>query len=225
MSMRYGAQIGYKFNTDGSPRRYPGNTIIADVDSWNPAHGVIDRLRSILCAGDLGGAFIFLPADSYHVTIIRGMNDCVRQPEYWSSVLPLDAPMAAVDAFFAEKAGEVKAPERIHMRFDQITIDDYDVRICLQPWDQTQANELRAYRDQVADQIALRLPGHDSYTYHITLAYMLRIPEGDDRMEMERRVREINAYLGGQDGFWLTSPRICFYNDMLHFYSHRIPRT
>lgn len=223
--MKYGLQIGYKFNKDGSPRKYPGNTIIADVEPSNPAYPVIRQLKVKLSEGDLGKAFIFMPEDSYHVTIIRGMNDYVRQPEYWPSALPLDAPMTAVDDYFEEKASVVKAPERIHMRFDRVKIDDYDVRICLTPWDQAQDEELRAYRDQVADQIGLRLPGHDTYTYHITLAYMLWLPDGQDRAEMEERVREMDAYLKDQEDFWLSSPKIRFYDDMMIFYTHRIPRT
>lgn len=223
--MKYGLQIGYKFNQDGTPRKYPGNTIIADVEPSNPAYPVIRKLKDILSRGKLGEAFIFMPEDSYHVTIIRGMNDYVREPEFWPSVLPLDMPMTAVDDYFEEKASQVKSPERIHMKFDHVKIDDYDVRICLKPWDEIQEREIKEYRDQIADKIGLRLPGHDSYTYHITLAYVLWIPEGDCRMEMERREEEMDALLEKQDGFWLSAPRIRFYDDMMNFYTHRIPRT
>ena len=218
-------QIGYKFNQDGTPRKYPGNTIIADVKSSNPAYPIIEKLRKELSAGILGKTFIFLPEDSYHVTIIRGMNDYVRESDYWPSALSLDVPMTEVDDYFVENAGKVDTPDQIHMRFEQIKIDDYDVRICLTPWDEEQDRILREYRDEVAEKIGLRLPGHDSYTYHITLAYVLCIPEGKCRREMEKKVEEINVFLANQDGFWLSSPQIRFYNDMLNFYTQRIPRT
>lgn len=223
--VNYGLQIGHKFNQDGSPRKYPGNTIISDVEPSNPAYPVIGRLRRILSSGELGKAFIFLPDDSYHVTIIRGVNDCVREPAYWPSALPLNTPMAAVDDYFEEHASKVTAPKQVHMKFDHVKIDAYDVRICLQPWDEAQDRELHAYRDQVADSIGLRLPGHDAYTYHITLAYVLWIPEGEQRHELEKRVAQMDAVLKEQSDFWLSEPKIRFYDDMLNFHTHRIPRT
>lgn len=223
--MRYGSQIGYKFNQDGTPKKYPGNTIIADIDSSNPAYPVITQMKQKIMEGKLGELFIFLPEDSYHVTIIRGMNDFVRKPGYWPPALSKDASMDDVDNFFEKMVSDVTAPKQIHMQFDQLKVDDCDVRICLKPWNQKQARELQAYRDQIADRINLHLPGHDSYTYHITLAYTLWIPEGDCRWEMEQRIKEINAFLEKQKDFWLSSPTIRFYDDMLKFHMHRIPRT
>ncbi len=223
--MNYGMQIGYKFNQDGTPRKYPGNTIIADVKSSNPAYPIIGKLRRELSEEVWGKSFIFLPEDSYHVTIIRGMNDYVRESEYWPLSLPLDAPMTEVDDYFVENASRVNVPKRIHMKFGKVKIDDHDVRICLTPWDEEQDRILREYRDEVAEKIGLRLPGHDSYTYHITLAYVLWIPEEHCRREMGKKIEEMNVFLARQDGFWLSSPQIRFYNDMLNFYTQRIPRT
>lgn len=223
--MRYGLQIGNKFNKDGTPKLYPGNTVVADVEKDNPAYGVVQSLREELERGDLGNYFIFMPGDSYHVTVIRGMNDLVREPDFWPQALDRNAPMTAVDDYFEGRVKGIPRPDRFHMRFDRVKIDDYDVRICLKPWDAEQESRLRSYRDQVADALGLRLPGHDTYTYHITLAYVRIIPEGEAREEMDRRVQVMDDILKGQEGFWLSDPRISFYEDMLNFYPNRIPRT
>ena len=222
--MKYGLQIGLKFNQDGSPKKYPGNTVIADVNPDNPAYPVIRGLRGILEEGELGRCYIFLPEDSYHVTIIRGLNDYVRDAAFWPAELPADLPMEQVDDYFVSRAGTVEVPEKIHMRFSHVRIDDHDVRICLEPWDPQEETRLRRYRDEVASRLGLWLPGHDTYTYHITLAYVRTIPEGDCRREQERRVSRMDACLKNQDGFFLSSPRIAFYDDMLRFESQRIPR-
>ena len=42
--MRYGLQIGLKFDQGGKPLYYPGNTVIADVEKDNPAYDVTDIL-------------------------------------------------------------------------------------------------------------------------------------------------------------------------------------
>ena len=223
--MRYGLQIGSKFYQDGTAKKYPGNTVIADVERGNPAYAVIQNLREVLQGGMTGPCFIFLPDDSYHMTVIRGLNDYVRDKDFWPAALAQDMPMAQVDDYFEERVKKISMPEEIHMAFDQVTIDVHDVRICLRPWDCRQEEVLRSFRDQVADALGLRLPGHDSYTYHITLAYVLIIPEGILCKEVEERRMKMDALLKKQDDFWLTAPRIAFYNDMLNFYSQRITRT
>ncbi len=223
--MRYGLQIGSKFNQDGTAKKYPGNTVIADVERSNPAYAVIRKLEEELRKGQAGECFIFLPDDSYHMTVIRGLNDYVRDKNFWPAALAQDTPMKKVDDYFEERVNKIPMPKKIHMAFDQVRIDEHDVRVCLRPWDCCQEEELQEFRDRVADALGLRLPGHDSYTYHITLAYVLTIPEGALCQEVEERRIKMNAFLKKQNDFWLAAPRIAFYNDMLNFYSRRIART
>lgn len=223
--MKYGQQIGMKFNHDGTPKKYPGNTVIADVRADSPACAVIHHLYRVLSESGVGDSFIFLPEDSYHVTVIRGVNDYVRDSAYWPPELKADTPMSAVDDFFEQRVKTVERPGDICMKFESVRIDEHDVRVCLKPWDKQEQQRLARYRDEVADAIGLRLPGHDSYTYHVTLAYVLTIPEGDG-LELQRRaVAQMNEYLQLQEGFYLSEPRIAFYDDMMNFYSERIPRT
>lgn len=222
--LRYGLQIGFKFNEDGSPKKYPGNTVIADVSPGNPAYEVIKAMGRHLAEGELGENLIFLPEDSYHMTVIRGVNDYVRQPEYWPPEIPENLPMSQVDDFFEERVKAVPVPDCITMRFHEIRIDEYDVRLCLKPLDEQEETKLRTYRDQVAERLGFRLPGHDEYTYHVTLAYVLWIPEGVLQSEMEERVGKLNEELSAMSPFSLSAPRIAFYDDMMNFYSERIPR-
>ena len=46
--MRYGLQIGLKFDQGGKPLYYPGNTVIADVEKDNPAYDVIHQVHVML---------------------------------------------------------------------------------------------------------------------------------------------------------------------------------
>lgn len=223
--MNYGLQIGTKFNYDGTPKKYPGNTVIADVRADSPACSVIHHLHQLLSKCGAGSCFIFLPEDSYHVTLIRGVNDYVRDPAYWPSALEADMPMAGVDRYFEERVRSVEFPLDIRMKFQQVQIDGHDVRICLTPWDDEEDRRLRQFRDEVAAAVGLRLPGHDTYTYHVTLAYVLNIPEGEVLRQQQAALEEMNRFLENQDGFYLSAPRIAFYNDMMNFHSERIPRT
>lgn len=225
MEAEYGLQIGVKFDLDGAPLKYPGNTVIADVRKDNPAYAVLDQTSSRLRQMDFSECFIFLPEDSYHVTIIRGMNDQVRKPGFWPPKLPLDTPMDQVDDYFEAAAGPVPVPEDVRMKFVRLQINEDDVRVCVKPADGEQEQTLKDYRSQVAHSLGFQLPGHNEYVYHITLAYLLKLPGAEYQQELHRIEESINSCLKEQDCFYLSRPYLAYYNDMMQFHPQRFPRT
>jgi len=222
--LKFGAQINYKFNEDGSPRHYPGNTVISDVFPENKVYPIIRYLSEQLKQRKLDTLFILLPEDSYHVTIIRGVNDQVRNKEFWPPDLPLNASMHEADNFVKASVESVEAPDAFKMRFKHLLIDDADFRICLEPANYIEDTKLRDYRNKVAQRLGLWLPGHDSYIFHITMAYTLFIPDENRRRLLESYAEEMNMVLKQQDSFMLPRPRLAYYNDMLHFFDTPIER-
>jgi len=220
----FGTQIGKKFAKDGRALPYPGNTVISDVCPGNPAYDVMSACRKLLLASPLAGHYIPLPASSYHTTIIRGVNELVRTEDYWPAHLPKDTPLDQMDDWFEKAVSTVKNPGPIAMRFDAARITAEDFRIALVPADDEQNAILRRYRDDVAHALDLRLPGHESYTFHITLAYTLTLPEGGEEKALDAIREQMNALLSAQEAFTVDPPHAAFYHDMLEFYPHRIAR-
>ena len=220
----YGSQIGKKFAKDGQALPYPGNTVISDVCPGNPAYDVMSRCRSMLLDSPLAAHYIPLPESSYHTTVIRGVNHLVRDAAFWSVQLPLDTPFDQMDDWFEESVLSVPNPGPFSMRFSRARINEEDFRIQLQPADEKSEAALRHYRDQVADALQLRLPGHDSYTFHITLAYTLTLPEKAEAGGLAAIEAEINDLLARQPAFLVDAPHVAFYHDMLEFYPGRISR-
>ena len=221
--IQFGSQIGKKFNEDGSPRRYPGNTVIADVRSGCAAYDAMMSLKSIARAAGLENMMILMPEDSYHMTVIRGLNDLVRSNAYWPSKLPKDAPMTQVDDYVQHAFENAGLPENIHMRFCGVRVNEEDFRVLVEPSDEQQEQALRAFRDRAAAALGLFLPDHADYTYHITLAYTRIVPQGEHKISLERAVEQMKALLRMQKPFELTPPYVAFYNDMLTFSPVRIP--
>lgn len=220
----YGGQIGKKFHEDGTARRYPGNTVIADVVPGISAYDVMTHLRRMAIEAGFGGDMILLPEDSYHMTVLRGLNDLVRTDGFWPSALDRNAPMTAVDDYVSAAVAGAGLPGPISMRFDGVIVGNEDFRVRVVPANDEQERTLRAFRDRAADAIGLRLPGHDVYTYHITLAYMRFVPQGERAEALSALVGEMEAYLRAQPPFTMTAPYMAYYDDMLAFYSQRIAR-
>ena len=222
--MTYGSTIGKKFYEDGRVRRYPGNTVVADILPGNPAYDVMCRLRQMVIDRGMDTHFILLPEDSYHMTVIQGINDQVRKETHWPAALPLDASLMQADAYVSEAMLGAGLPGAVRMRFDAVHISTGACTIRLQPADEAQEELLRDFRNRAADRLGLRLPGHDTYRFHISLGYVRVIPEGEAAEKTERLKAEMNAYIAAQPEFYTSEPYMAYYDDMYRFSSVKIPR-
>lgn len=221
----YGSQIGKKFEPDGSARCYPGNTVIADVRPGCGAYTVMTQLRQMVVDVGFAESMILLPEDSYHMTVIRGMNDQVRTDAFWPPALRRDAPMTEVDDYLTAAIASVPMPGPIRMRFRGIQVNEEDFRVLLSPADDEQMQIIRRFRDAAADAIGLRLPGHDAYTCHITLAYTRIVPEGKDAVRLQALTDEMARLILAQPVFETTRPYTAYYDNMLAFSAGRIQRS
>lgn len=167
---------------------------------------------------------ILLPEDSYHMTVIRGLNDQVRTDAYWPAALAKDATMEQADDYVQRAFESAGLPGKIRMRFCGVRVNEEDFRVLLEPADAQQAQILRDFRDRAAAALGLFLPGHESYTYHITLAYTRVVPQGEQKKALERAVEEMKTYLNAQGAFEVTPPYVAFYDGMLVFSAKRIAR-
>ena len=77
--MTYGKTIGIKFYEDGSVRRYPGNTVVADITPDCPAYTVMTHIHDMVIESELDSHLILLPRNSYHMTVIQGVTEEVKK--------------------------------------------------------------------------------------------------------------------------------------------------
>ncbi len=222
--MIYGKDIGKKFYEDGSVRRYPGNTVVAPVTPSSGAYEVMLHLRQMVIDKGFDRHLILLPTDSYHMTVIRGVNDQVRKDTHWPKNLSIDAPMSEVDDYMEAAIVSANIPGPVRMKFDRVVYSASDVKALLVPADAKQERILLEFRDRAADAIGLRLPGHDNYRFHITLAYTRTVAKGEDEDKLNAMIEEMTAYIADKPEFWVCPPHMAFYDNMLRFSPTRVPR-
>lgn len=222
--MTYGKTIGKKFYEDGRVRRYPGNTVVAAVPPESPAYSVMTELHQMILDEGFESHLIPLPHDSYHMTVIRGLNDQVRTDDYWPEALPKDVAMTVVDDHVSAAVASVAMPKCARMKFDRIHFGGTAMIVRLCPADEEQDKMLRDYRDAVAKEIGLYLPKHAEYKFHISLAYTRIIPEGEDEARMQAMIERMDRHIANRPAFDITDPYMAYYDDMLYFSPTRIPR-
>ena len=222
--MTYGKEIGRKFYEDGSVRRYPGNTVVAAIPPRCEAYDVMTELHRMIEEEGFTSHLIPLPHDSYHMTMIRGLNDQVRTDAFWPEALPKDARMTEVDDYVTNAVCSVKMPASVKMRFDKIRFSATCMIVLLKPADEEQDRLLRAYRDEVATRLGLFLPKHHEYKFHISLAYTRVLPEGADEERMLAMIERMDRYIADRPAFDVTDPYMAYYDDMLCFSPTRVAR-
>jgi len=222
--MQFGKDIGKKFYEDGQVRRYPGNTVVADILPGCSAYAVMLQLRRLFQDSGLADHYILLPEDSYHMTVIRGLNDQVRTEDYWPVCLPVNCSMEAVDDHVSAAIARTGLPGPLRMRFDAVHAGASCFVVHLTPEDEAENRKLRDFRDRAAAEIGIKLPGHDSYRFHMSLGYTRIVPEGAAQTQLEALTLQMNALLHTQPAFTTGAPYMAYYDNMYAFSKCRISR-
>ncbi|MBR3837895.1 MAG: DUF1868 domain-containing protein [Clostridia bacterium] len=222
--MTYGSCVGSKFYEDGRVRRFHGNTVVSDITPACSAYNAMCTLHKMVLEAGLDDYYIQLPADSYHMTLIQGINDENRGPNRWPPALPLDATMKDADDYFTAAIRRAVLPGKVRMKFHEVKATKSCVMAYLVPADEAEEKILRDFRDRAAREIGLFIPKHESYRFHISLAYTRVVPEGEAAERVAALVAKMNEYLAHQPEFFIGEPYIAYFRDMFAFSSQRIER-
>ncbi|RUM07810.1 DUF1868 domain-containing protein [Rhizobium chutanense] len=205
-----------KFNVDGSVRAFPGNTIICHLAPTSRLYASLLRLYGVLERSDLCKLYSLLPPSSWHMTVFEGVCDQVRRPGFWPADLGLDAPLAECDALFAEKLSAFdlgSAPSyRLRIAGWQPLVNGIALRLAPESGEEAC---LRRVRDRLSDLLQLRHPGHEDYVFHISIAYLIRHPDEEQRAALSALLFELLS--GLPDEFELGAPEFCRFADMFAF--------
>lgn len=220
----YGKTIGKKFYEDGRVRTYPGNTVVADVTPECSAYGAMTHLRDMVADAGMEEYVILLPSDSYHMTVISGLNDQLRVDTNWPANLPKTTPMDQVDDYVSSAVNRVGLPGPARMKFDKIAFGATCMIVQLLAADESQERILRDFRERVAEEVGVKLPGHDQYRFHISLGYTLIVPEGEAAERMAKLQAQMDEYIAGQPEFTTGAPYMAYFNDMMNYSPVRLQR-
>ncbi|MBR7164832.1 MAG: DUF1868 domain-containing protein [Clostridia bacterium] len=222
--MAYGSCVGSKFYEDGRVRAFHGNTVVADITPDCSAYNAMCTLRRMVLDAGLDDYYIQLPADSYHMTLIQGINDQNRGPDRWPPALALDATMKEADDYFTAAIERAVLPGKVRMKFSEVKATKSCILARLIPADESQEKLLRDFRDRAAREIGLFIPKHETYRFHISLAYTRVVPEGETAERLEALVAKMNDFLETQPEFLIGEPYIAYFRDMFAFSPERIER-
>ncbi|KIW90674.1 uncharacterized protein Z519_08457 [Cladophialophora bantiana CBS 173.52] len=213
----YPEWIGRKFEPDGTLLPFPGNTIICHLSPERAIYRAMLGLHDALKSHKLASQYTLLPPQSWHMTIFEGVTDQIREPHVWPADLPLDAPLDMCTDLFREKLKnfDLGSEAPFHM-----TIVSYDplvdgIALKVVPATPTDEARLRGLRKRLSELLQMYHPAHDRYSFHMSLAYILRRLDDQQHQELWDFLQEYRSKLPIH--FTLGAPEFCAFDNMFAF--------
>lgn len=211
---RASPRLGIRFDAQGRFLPEAGNTVVAQVVPGSATEALLVDLRAALMALPVARHFAFTAVPSYHMTVFEGVIESRRADGYWPADLPLDLTIDAATARMIDRLHGWTPLPGFAMQVTEAT--PLGLRLAgATPADEAVA---RRWRDDLSAALGLRTPQHDSYGFHITLAYVMTPLSAADLPGLRSRMAELTAFVQAAiPVVHLARPAFCRFADMNAF--------
>jgi hypothetical protein len=206
--------LGRRYSSDGVFLPEPGNTVVCHIvkDSMS-AEAVIDARRRMQSLPE-SEKLAYTAVSSLHMTLFQGIIEYRRHLPYWPETITLDTPIDDMTTLFKRRLHDFESPGPFQLEVVGATPNGLEVA-GISSQDRA---VMKCWRDRFADIFGYRHPDHESYSFHITFAYVLD-RFSDDAIEIwQKGLAEIVENLQEcAPVIELEPPAFCSFNDMNHF--------
>jgi hypothetical protein len=211
-----------KFYPDGSVKPFAGNTVICHLPQQCRFRDGTVELHNALVRSSFAHKLGILPTDSYHMTIYPGANDQSRVHSSWPGGVPLDASIERCNSVMKERMESLSLagpfPLRVRINVPNTMHYGRASTLRMEGADSGSERVLRTVRDRLADVYRFRAPDHDTYGFHITIAYTMSDLSASEKTEyhalLQKAVDHITATTPVLE---LGLPAYCTFRDMYRF--------
>ncbi|MFV0333265.1 MAG: DUF1868 domain-containing protein [Tropicimonas sp.] len=207
-----------KFRESGEARQFRGMSVLTDLVAAEGAQARLGRISDLLATHPASAAHCFLPPESLHMTLLRGVNDQRRQTGEWPEDLSTGLPFDDMAGIFVVRLAGCALPQRFRLRPVALAANATgEVQLALVGADEGEVGALRAARRDLSERLCLRGRERD-YRFHITLSY--RVRPASPAAEAELAGVAAVAFDGFVRDFpvvTVEAPHLALYDDMLAF--------
>ncbi|WP_119305861.1 DUF1868 domain-containing protein [Cohaesibacter haloalkalitolerans] len=207
---------GGKFTPQGVCLPFPGNTFLCHIDPTSRAHRALRALQQEIRSGPYGHYFTFLPPASLHMTVFQGVAPgCTSVAEGWPAAVPPGTDRDVVTDIFVNSLSGHSFPQGMKVdATDLFALHSISVAGATE----TDETVLRQIRDQLSRITSIRYHAHDTYIFHITLAYPLTFTDpGTARSISEESDRLFARYRDELITIDIPAVEFCSFENMHQF--------
>jgi hypothetical protein len=206
--------LGRRFDATGHFLPENGNTIVCQLIEDSYSEAALLDLRAAMKALPEAHKMAFTAISSWHMTVFEGIIEHKRASTHWPKDIPADAPVDQVTAALVQRLDEFPTLPSLRMAIREATPFGLSLEGATL---QDEANA-RVWRDRLSEALGLRTPNHDSYGFHLTMAYAVdwlsleALPKWKEELEdftdiLKQRVEILD----------IARPALCTFSDMNAF--------
>ena len=206
-----------KFDHKGKPLAFPGCSIISKIPLKSDLFHEIKLLQ--LKYKDLSPekSYTYLPETSFHITLFDCCNVNTINTQYWPQNIVADNNYTKTAYELSKRIQNYIFPDKFDLKVNNFF---GGFSIILEGNTKKDEKIIRDCRNKLSDLLGIRFENHDTYTFHITFAYILRNLK-DDEIEKLVRInsRLLEKFVGKFPIIRIQKPVLCTFENMYEFKS------
>ena len=206
-----------KFDDKGNPLPYPGCTIICNIPLNTHLSDQIISFQKNLEKFNPEKTYFYLPSSSFHMTLFDCCNLNTKNTKYWPTDIDPDMDYKDIAIELNKRIQNYIFPEELNLKL-KIFFGGYS--IVLEPFSEKDEKILRNCRDELSSLLKIKFENHQRYTFHITLAYILReLKEDEIKKLLEFNKNLFQEFDKEVPKIILNKPEMSIFDNMLEFKS------
>ena len=166
-----------KFDDKGTPLPFPGCTIICNIPLNCHLSDQIISFQKKMKNFNPEQTYFYLPPSSFHMTLFDCCNLNTKNTNYWPSNIDPNMDYKDVAVELNKRIQNYIFPEKLNLKL-KMFFGGYS--IILEPFSEKDEKILRNCRNELSSLLKIKFENHQRYTFHITLAYILRELKEDE---------------------------------------------
>ena len=204
-----------KFDDKGNPLPYPGCTIICNIPLNTHLSDQIISFQKNIEKFNPNKTYFYLPSSSFHMTLFDCCNLNTKNTKYWPTDIDPDMDYKDIAIELNKRIQNYIFPEELSLKL-KMFFGGYS--IVLEPFSEKDEKILRNCRDELSSLFKIKFENHQRYTFHITLAYILRELNKNEIKSLIEFNKQLSFDFSKKfPKITLTKPEMCTFDDMLEF--------
>ena len=204
-----------KFDIEGNPLPSSGCTIVCNIPSNSDLSNEITNFQTRLKDFNPEKAYVYLPPTSFHMTLFDCCNFNTKNTKYWPENIDKNLNYNQIAIELNKRIKNFVFPTELNMKL-KIFYGGYS--IVLEPFSAKDEKILRECRDELSKLLRIKFENHQRYTFHITLAYILReLAQAEIKKLLEFNKNLFIEFNKKFPKIVLSKPEMCTFENMLAF--------
>ena len=206
--------LGTRYNAAGEFLHEPGNTIVCHVVEGSATQQALADARLVFQAMADAGKLALTPVASYHMTLFQGILEGRRAYPYWPRDIAGDTSIPAITEQFMQRLASLPVGPAFQVAVTAVAPTGLRVEGATA----ADRHAMAAWRNAFAEVLGYQHPDHDSYEFHITMAYLIDWLDDAALPDWQHMLNTVEADIVQRAPVLeLRAPAFCSFADMNWF--------